>query len=175
MTTETGARGASGQPPGTVDPRSPRTGAAISSALLLVGTYLALIGVATRPDLGSLPLGERLADPGFIVLLIVALLFAWSLVSASTHPFPAFFRAAVRPRLGPPAEWEDARPPRFAQLVGLIVVGTGLVLYLAGVPWALVVAGAAAFIAAFLNAAFGFCLGCELYLLLVRARVLRQG
>ena len=53
------------------------------------------------------------------------------------------------------------------------MVGIGLVLHLVAVPWALVIAGAAAFIAAFLNAAFGFCLGCELYLLLARVRATR--
>lgn len=161
------------QPAGTVDPRSPRFGAAITSALLLVGVYLAALGSSTAPGLSQLPLVTRATDPGFLVLLIVALLFAWSLVSARTHPFAALFRSAIRPRLDPPAEWEDARPPRFAQGVGLVVVGIGLVLHLVAVPWALVVAGAAAFIAAFLNAAFGFCLGCEIYLLLARIRAAR--
>ena len=98
---------------------------------------------------------------------------AGAVVQFSTHPFAALFRGIVRPRLGPPTEWEDARPPRFAQGVGLFVVGIGLVLHLVAVPWALVIAGAAAFIAAFLNAAFGFCLGCELYLLLARVRATR--
>ncbi|MBO1901366.1 DUF4395 domain-containing protein [Leucobacter weissii] len=173
MTEHTTAETAQKPPPGTVDPRSPRFGAAITALLLLVGTYLSLIGTSAQAGLGALPLSERIADPGFVLLTIVALLFAWSLVSARTHPFPALFRAVVRPRLGPPSEWEDHRPPRFAQLVGLIVVGVGLVLHLIGVPWALVIAGAAAFVAAFLNAAFGFCLGCELYLLLVRAKAIR--
>ena len=51
------------------------------------------------------------------------------------------------------------------------MVGVGLVLHLVGVPWALPIAAAAAFVAAFLNAVFGFCLGCQLYLLLQRAGV----
>lgn len=158
------------QPAGTVDPRAPRFGAAITSVLLLIGVYLAAIGTSTRAGLGQISLGERVADPGFLVLLVVAILFAWSLVSARTHPFPALFRSLVRPRIGPPSEWEDARPPRFAQGVGLFVVGIGLVLHLIGVPWALVIAGSSAFIAAFLNAVFSFCLGCEIYLLLARVR-----
>ena len=114
------------QPAGTVDPRAPRFGAAITSALLLAGVYLAAIGSSTGPGLAQLPLEVRAADPGFLVLLLVALLFAWSLISARTHPFAALFRGIVRPRLGPPTEWEDARPPRFAQGVGLFVVGIGL-------------------------------------------------
>lgn len=169
----TTTRSTTPQPAGTVDPRSPRFGASITSALLLAGVYLAALGSSAGPGLAQLPLVARAADPGFLVLLLVALLFAWSLISARTHPFAALFRGIVRPRLGPPTEWEDARPPRFAQGVGLFVVGIGLVLHLVAVPWALVIAGAAAFIAAFLNAAFGFCLGCELYLLLARVRATR--
>lgn len=173
MTAASAATTSTQQPTGTVDPRSPRFGAAITSALLLIGVYLAAIGSSTAAGLAQLSLVARAGDPGFLVLLAVALLFAWSLVSARTHPFGALFRSLVRPRLDPPAEWEDARPPRFAQGVGLFVVGIGIVLHLAAVPWALVIAGAAAFIAAFLNAAFGFCLGCEIYLLLTRVRAAR--
>ncbi|OZB82099.1 MAG: hypothetical protein B7X41_16355, partial [Microbacterium sp. 14-71-5] len=55
---------------------------------------------------------------------------------------------------------------------GLFVVTIGLVLHLLGVPWALPIATAMAFVAAFLNAAFGLCLGCQLYLLLQRAGIL---
>jgi hypothetical protein len=77
----------------------------------------------------------------------------------------------VRPRLKPPTELEDPRPPRFAQGVGLFVVTIGLVLHLVGVPWALPIAAAAAFIAAFLNSAFAYCLGCQLYLLLQRGGI----
>ncbi|KAB1654274.1 DUF4395 domain-containing protein [Pseudoclavibacter chungangensis] len=163
--------------PRGIDPRGPRFAAWITSALLVVGIVLALTGVATRTDAGrfalpSTPLLERALDPGFLVLLVVALLFAWSLVSPRTQPWSALFRTAVAPRLAPPTELEDPRPPRFAQLVGLLVVGVGLLLHLLGVPLALPIAAGAAFAAAFLNASIGFCLGCELYLLLVRAGLL---
>lgn len=50
----------------------------------------------------------------------------------------------------------------------------GVALHLAGAPFGLVGAAAAAFVAAFLNAAFGYCLGCKLYLLLVRAGLIRK-
>ncbi|GAA5149309.1 hypothetical protein GCM10025768_12310 [Microbacterium pseudoresistens] len=177
--------------PAGIDPRGPRFGASITSALLLVATALALTGISTArgvsgyvavqtltdasfdiPGGWALPqatVPERVVDAGFLLTLVVALLFAWSLVSSRTQPWNALFRTLVRPRLSPPAELEDPRPPRFAQGVGLIVVGIGLVLHLLGVPWALPVATAAAFVAAFLNAAFGFCLGCQIWLLLQRA------
>jgi hypothetical protein len=92
-------------------------------------------------------------------------------VSPRTQPWSALYRAVVRPRLAPPAELEDPRPPRFAQGVGLVVTTIGLLLQLAGVPWALPIAAAFAFVAAFLNAVFAFCLGCRMYLALQRVGI----
>jgi hypothetical protein len=80
------------------------------------------------------------------------------------------FKTLVRPRLAPPTELEDPRPPRFAQLVGLVITGLGVVLGFAGVGWAVPVAAALALVAALLNSVFAFCLGCELYVLLRRLR-----
>lgn len=182
----------------TIDPRAPRFAAWITSALLLIATVFALTGIAassasasfgwfayqplassTFPGghwlIGTASVAERASDPGFIIASVVAALFVWGLVSPSTSPWSVLFRTSVRPRLAPPVELEDARPPRFAQGVGLIVVAAGLVLHLAGVPLALPIATAAAFVAAFLNAAFGFCLGCQLYLLLQRVSPLGRG
>jgi hypothetical protein len=85
-------------------------------------------------------------------------------------PYGALFRVAVRPRLGPPAETEDAAPVRFSQTVGLVFTGVATIGYLGGVTALGVVATAFALLAAFLNAAFGFCLGCEVYGLAARAR-----
>ena len=73
----------------------------------------------------------------------------------------------------PPVELEDARPPRFAQVVGLVFAVVGTVALLAGATTVGLVATAAALAAAFLNAAFGICLGCELYLIV--RRPLREG
>ncbi|WP_309129308.1 DUF4395 domain-containing protein [Microbacterium sp.] len=163
-----------------IDPRAPRFAAWITSALLLVATLLGLIGLsATRRSsdwsITSASLAQRTLDPAFVLTVAIAALFLWGLLSPSSQPWSVLFRTLVRPRLSPPAELEDPRPPRFAQGVGLLVVGLGLVLHLAGVPLALPVASAAAFIAAFLNAAFGFCLGCQLYLLLQRTRTIGRG
>ena len=152
--------------PAGIDPRGPRFAATITAVLLLVATFLALLG---QP---SATLAERVLDPGFLLTVVIALLFLWSVLSPRTAPWGVIFRAVVAPRLTPPSELEDPRPPRFSQGVGLFVVGVGIVLHLIGVPWALPIATAAAFIAAFLNAAFAFCLGCQLYLLLQRAGVI---
>ena len=140
--------------PAGIDPRGPRFGAAITTVLLLVATVLGLV--------------TALQTPALILTIAIAVLFLWGVLAPATHPWSALFRTLVRPRLSPPSELEDPRPPRFAQGVGLFVVTVGIVLHLAGVPWALPIATAAAFLAAFLNAAFAFCLGCQIYLFLQR-------
>lgn len=153
--------------PRGIDPRGPRFAASITAVLLLIAALLGLTGISTQ-GVAEASIAERVLDPGFLALLVVALLFAWSIVSPRTAPWGALYRAAVQPRLAPPTDLEDPRPPRFAQGVGLVVTAIGLVLHLVGVPWALPIAAAAAFIAAFLNAVFGLCLGCQLYLVLQR-------
>jgi hypothetical protein len=83
-------------------------------------------------------------------------------------PYGALYRRLIRPRLGPAAELEPEAPPRFAQTVGLVFAVIGVAGYAAGLTWLGAAATAAALAAAFLNAAFGFCLGCEMYLLIRR-------
>ncbi|MEU0247943.1 DUF4395 domain-containing protein [Streptomyces sp. NPDC006235] len=86
-------------------------------------------------------------------------------------PYGLLFAKAVRPRLGPPSAFEAPEPPRFAQAVGLVFAGLGLVGYALGPGWLGLAATGAALAAAFLNAAFGYCLGCEMYLLMRRVTV----
>ena len=155
--------------PKGIDPRGPRFAASITTVLLAVATLLALTGTSTAK--ATTTIAERAADPGFILLLVIALLFLWGVLSPRTQPWSVLYRRVIQPRLSPPTDLEDPRPPRFAQGVGLFVTSLGLVLHLAGVPWALSIAAALAFVAAFLNAVFGLCLGCQLYLLLQRAGI----
>lgn len=151
-----------------IDPRGPRFGAAITSVLLLVTIALGLTDLGTTGTLA-----ERASTPAFLLLAVLTALFAWgALQGVSKHPYGLLFRALVRPRLSPPAFTESEKPPTFAQLVGFLVAGTGIILQLAGVPYGLVIAAGAAFIASFLNAVFAYCLGCEIYALLVRAKLI---
>jgi hypothetical protein len=129
------------------------------------------------------PRGQRFAAALTTAVLAAVLLTgnAWLLAAqagvfatgaaagVTASPFARLFALVVRPRLGPPAEYEDARPPRFAQAVGLLFAVAGLVGLVGG--WPLLAYGAvgAALAAAFLNAAFGYCLGCEIYLAFRRA------
>ena len=143
--------------PAGIDPRGPRFGAWVNlvllAAVLLLGAWPA---AATA------------------VLAVIVVSFAIGTFRGVGHTWQGWlFRKVVRPRLAPPTELEDPRPPTFAQLVGLIITGAGLVLGLAGVAVAVPVAAAFALVAAFLNAVFGLCLGCELYLLGVRVRASR--
>lgn len=141
-----------------IDPRGPRFSAGITAVLLLIVIGLALGGATLAAT---------------ILFAALTLLFAWgAFAGVRRHPYGALYRALVRPRLKPPTELEDPVPPTFAQGVGFVITLVGLVLHLAGVPYALVIAAAAAFVAAFLNSVFGYCLGCQLYLLLVRAGLL---
>src|SRR5262249_26025420 len=106
-----------------------------------------------------------------------AWLLAWQLLvfalgaagGVTRAPYGWLFRRFVRPRIGPPTEFEAPQPPQFAQAVGLVFAALGLVGYVAGWQWLAFAATGAALAAAFLNAAFGYCLGCELYLLVRRA------
>ncbi len=134
--------------PAGIDPRGPRFGATITAALLAITLLLGTGPAATA------------------VLTVVALLFVLGVARGVQGTLQGLaFRAWVRPRLAPPSELEDPRPPRFAQVVGLLVVGAGLLFAAVGFPAGVPVAAAVALVAAFLNAAFGLCLGCELYLL----------
>jgi Domain of unknown function (DUF4395) len=142
-----------------IDPRGPRFGAAITGVLLLVVIGLWLSGLTVAAT---------------IVFAYITLVFAWgAFAGVQRHPYGLLFKNVIRPRLKPPTELEDPTPPTFAQGVGLVITLIGLVLsFIPGVGLALPIAAALAFIAAFLNSVFAYCLGCQIYLLLVRLGVL---
>jgi hypothetical protein len=155
-----------------IDPRGPRVSAGITAVLLLVVIGLSL-GTAANP---AHTVGERASEPAFILFAIITALFAWgAFAGVQRHPYGWLYKKLVRPRLGAPTHLEDPKPPTFSQGVGLFVTVIGVVLHLVGVPYALVIFAALAFIAAFLNSVFDYCFGCQIYLLLVRARVLGRG
>jgi hypothetical protein len=106
---------------------------------------------------------------GWLLAGQAAVFAAGALIGMRWSPYGLIFRYLVAPRLGRPTELEPAAPPRFAQAVGLLFAVLGTVGYLTGVTVLGAAATAAALAAAFLNAAFGLCLGCELYLILRRA------
>lgn len=146
--------------PAGIDPRGPRFGATITSVLLLITVFLGL--------------DSNTENSAFLLLAVITILFAvGALYGTAKHPYGLLFKKLIRPRLGAPKELEDPRPPQFAQVIGFIVAATGLALSLFDVANGLAIAAAAAFVAAFLNAAFAYCLGCQIYLGLKRIGLIR--
>jgi len=136
--------------PGGIDPRGPRFTATVTAVLLAV----------------TLVVPEQAAT---VLIAVQAVLFAIGVgLGVQRTPTGLAFRSLVRPRLTPPAELEDPAPPRFAQGVGLAFAAIALIGYLTGAVMVAQVAVGFALVAALLNAAFGLCLGCELYLLGLR-------
>ena len=115
-------------------------------------------------------LGSALLLASPALLLIQAAVFAiGALIGPHRSPYAIFFRRWVAPRLRSRPAPEPIQPPQFAQLVGLIFAGLALLGALVAPPL-FFIATAMAFGAAFLNAAFSYCLGCQMYLLLARMR-----
>ena len=115
-------------------------------------------------------LALTLATHSWILALWQTAVFAIGAVFGPARtPYSSIFRAVVKPRLKSSPTFEDERPPRFAQLVGFLFGAVALVGAASGISLLFTLAIAFALVAAFLNAAFNFCLGCKVYLLLVRA------
>lgn len=154
MSTLSPSRSTSTEPtPAGVDPRAQQFTAAVTVVVLAAVLLLAPSPVAVA------------------LLAVQAVLFAIATARGVRRtPHAWAFRRFVRPRLGPPAELEDPTPPRFAQAVGLTFSVVGLLGFLVGADVVGLVATGFALAAALLNAVFGFCLGCEMYLLLQRLR-----
>ncbi|KAJ8143274.1 hypothetical protein OY671_003592 [Metschnikowia pulcherrima] len=135
-----------GGAPAGIDPRGPRAGAGMTAVSLAV-----VISLWTSPA-------------ALVSLAVVAAGFSLGTVRGAQGTWQAaVYRSVSLPRIGPTTEREDPRPPRFAQAVGLVITGAGVVLGSVGVAGAVPAAAALALVAAVLNAAFGSCLGCESY------------
>lgn len=129
--------------PSAVDPRGPRFAAWVTTVVL----------VATL-----------VTESAWLLAAQALVLALGAFAGLRWHPYGLVYRALVAPRLAPPTEREDPAPIRFAQGVGLAFVSVGVVGYATGLTALGATATALALGAAFLNAAFGFCLGCEIYL-----------
>jgi hypothetical protein len=141
--------------PDLVDVRGPRFAAWFTTAVLVI----TLLVSAFSPPAAAVILGLQ------------ALIFAIGAVGGPRrHPYGRVFALLVAPRLGPVKEREPVPPLKFAQLVGVIFAVAGAAAFAGGAFLVGVIASAAALVAAFLNAAFGICLGCQLYPLVARFR-----
>jgi len=144
-----------GQTTGQVDVRGPRFSAWITTAVLL--TVLVVSGFSTLA--------------AAVILGLQAVVFViGALAGPRKHPYGRVFATVVAPRLGPVKEREPVPPLKFAQLVGLIFAVIGVAGFATGMPTLGFIATAFALAASFLNAAFGICLGCQIYPLVARLR-----
>ena len=120
--------------------------------------------------LTTVVLGVALATSNPWLVILQAVVFAIGAFKGPQHtPYAVVFKKLVKPRLAGEAPTEDVRPPQFAQRVGFgftVVAIFGLLF----APALATVAVSFAIAAAFLNAAFNFCLGCEIYLRIARLR-----
>jgi hypothetical protein len=136
-------------PSTVIDARGPRFSAAITSAVL----------------------ATALATSNLWVIVVQAIVFAIGAFRGPQFtPYALIFKNIVKPRLKSAVVTEDVRPPQFAQSVGLLFALVAIAGSISGVSGLFVVAVSFALAAAFLNAAFNFCLGCEMYVLLLRVR-----
>ena len=141
--------------PDRVDVRGPRFAAWVTTAVLVV-----TLAVSAASPLAAA-----------VILGVQAVIFALGAIGGPRrHPYGRLFASLVAPRLGPVKEREPVAPLKFAQLVGLIFAVVGVAGFAAGAFLIGVIATAFALVAAFLNAAFGICLGCQLYPLVARFR-----
>ena len=141
--------------PDLVDVRGPRFAAWVTTAVLVITLLVSAFS----------PLAAA------VILGLQALIFAIGAVGGPRrHPYGRVFALVVAPRLGPVKEREPVPPLQFAQLVGLIFAVAGAVAFAGGAFLVGVIASATALVAAFLNAAFGICLGCQLFPLVARFR-----
>lgn len=140
---------------GQVDVRGPRFAAWVTATVLLA----VLVASAFSPETAA------------VMLAAQSVAFAIGAVRGPRrHPYGVLFARFVAPRLGPVTEREPVPPLRFAQLVGLGFAAAGVAGFTLGAPLIGVIATAFALAAAFLNAAFGICLGCQIYPLVARVR-----
>ena len=130
-----------------IDARGPRFGAVLTTIVLT--TFIAT---------GSLP----------ILYWQLAVFTLGAFVGSSPYSF--IYRKFIKPRLRGDVPTEDVRPPQFAQLVGFLFAASATISYLLGAETLGLVIISFALAAAFLNAAFNYCLGCEVYLLIARAK-----
>jgi hypothetical protein len=134
--------------PAAVDVRGPRFAAWVTTGVLALTIVVS----------GFSPIGAA------VILGVQAVVFAIGAARGPRrHPYGLVFATFVAPRLGPVTEREPVPPLKFAQLVGFVFAVVGTIGFAAGVPLLGLVATGFALAAAFLNAAFGICLGCQFY------------
>ncbi len=138
-----------------VDVRGPRFAAWLTTVVLVITLLVSTVS-----------LGAAAA-----ILGLQAVVFAiGALAGPRTHPYGLIFAKLVASHLAPVTEKEPTPPLKFAQLVGFVFAVVGTIGFATGLGTLGLIATGFALVAAFLNAAFAICLGCQLYPLVARLR-----
>jgi Domain of unknown function (DUF4395) len=103
------------------------------------------------------------ATGGWWLLALLAVQLAVGLTFGRQYCLPCLFYFEVVQRVFGEGQLEDARPPRFANLVGGVVLGAAAVAYGFGATTLGAVLGGLVVVLALLAAATGLCAGCEAY------------
>jgi len=134
-------------------------------------TLIDVRGPRFSATLTVIALAISLATQNVWVLAFQAVVFAIGAIRGPQFtPYAFIFKRIVRPRLRGEVVTEDSRPPQFAQSVGFIFALVGLLGAAIGSVPVFSIAVGFALAAAFLNSVFNYCLGCEMYLLVLRIR-----
>ena len=141
------------------------------SQQLKTPTLIDVRGPRFSATLTVIVLAIALATQNVWVLAFQALVFAIGAIRGPQFtPYAFIFKRIVKPRLRGEVVTEDSRPPQFAQSVGFVFAIVGLLGAAIGSVPVFSVAVGFALAAAFLNSVFNYCLGCEMYLLVLRIR-----
>ena len=134
-------------------------------------TLIDVRGPRFSATLTVIVLAISLATQNAWVLAFQAVVFAIGAIRGPQYtPYAFIFKRIVKPRLRGEVITEDSRPPQFAQTVGFLFALAGLLGAAIGSVAVFNVAVGFALAAAFLNSVFNYCLGCEMYLLVLRIR-----
>jgi Domain of unknown function (DUF4395) len=138
-----------------VDVRGPRFAAWVTTAVLVATLLMSSVSLTAAA----------------VILGVQAVVFAiGALGGPRKHPYGLIFAKLVAPRLAPVTEKEPVPPLKFAQLVGFVFAVVGTAGFATGLTPLALIATWFALVAAFLNAAFAICLGCQLYPLIAHLR-----
>jgi hypothetical protein len=141
------------------------------SQQLKTPTLIDVRGPRFSATLTVIVLAIALATQNVWVLALQALVFAIGAIRGpQVTPYAFIFKRIVKPRLRGEVVTEDSRPPQFAQSVGFVFALVGLLGAAIGSVPVFSIAVGFALAAAFLNSVFNYCLGCEMYLLVLRIR-----
>ncbi|MGQ4600227.1 DUF4395 family protein [Nocardia sp. R6R-6] len=142
-------------PSDQVDVRGPRFTAWVTTGVLV----LVLVAAAFSPVAAA------------VLIALQGVAFAvGAAYGPRRHPYGRVYATFVAPRLAPTTATEPVAPLRFAQLLGLVFAAGSLLGFALGSTVVGAVFAGFALFAAFLNAAFGICLGCRIYPLVARLR-----